>query len=221
MTGGPGRVIVVGSVNVDLAMRLPALPAPGQTVLGGELARSEGGKGANQAAAAARAGAQAYLIGAVGADDGAPSVAALAAEGVRAAVDRVAALTGHAFVLVDDSGENQIAVASGANASLSAGHVLAALGDLRLTTADVIVLSFEVPAAALRAAAGAAAAAGCQLVVNPGPARPVPLICLLARSRRRTCTSSRPSPRTCPPRRGRSRARPPSPWPGIRAASSW
>jgi ribokinase len=168
-----GRVVVVGSVNVDLVMRLPALPRAGQTVLGGELARSDGGKGANQAVAAARAGAWTHLIGAVGVHDGGQSVAALAAEGVHAAgVDRVEASTGHAFVLVDDRGENQIAVASGANSGLSPGHVLAALGDLRLTTADVIVLSFEVPAAALRAAASAATTAGCQLVVNPGPARP-------------------------------------------------
>jgi ribokinase len=169
----PGRVIVVGSVNVDLVMRLPALPAPGQTVLGGELDRAEGGKGANQAVAAARAGAQTHLIGAVGADDGAPSVAALVAEDVHVgAVARLDAATGHAFVLVDDAGENQIAVASGANALVSASHVLAALSDLGLAAADVLLLSFEVPAAALRAAAGAAAEVGCQLVVNPAPVRP-------------------------------------------------
>jgi ribokinase len=169
----PGRVVVVGSVNVDLVMRLPALPAPGQTVLGGELARSEGGKGANQAVAAARAGARTHFVGAVGAADGAGSIAALAAEGVDVgAVARLAGPTGHAFVLVDDGGENQIAVASGVNAELSPGHVAEALGGLRLTTADVVVLSFEVPSAALRAAIGAAAQAGCQLVVNPAPSRP-------------------------------------------------
>jgi ribokinase len=169
----PGRVVIVGAVNVDLIMRLPRLPAPGQTVLGGELSRAEGGKGANQAVAAARAGAQAYLVGAVGAADGAESLAALAAEGVHvAAVECLAGSTGRAFVLVDDAGENQIAVAPGANALVSASHVQAALADLHLTTTDVVVLSFEVPAAALRAAAGAAVAAGCQLVVNPAPARP-------------------------------------------------
>jgi len=75
-------------------------------------------------------------------------------------------------VLVDDAGENQIAVASGANALVSASHVLAALSDLGLAAADVLLLSFEVPAAALRAAAGAAAEVGCQLVVNPAPVRP-------------------------------------------------
>ena len=173
MAGSPGRVIVVGSVNVDLVMRLPMLPIAGQTVLGGVLARAEGGKGANQAVAAARAGAAVHFIGAVGRADGADSLAGLAGEGVDvSAVARLAGPTGHAFVLVDGAGENQIAVASGANARLSAARVQAALASLRLAVADVVVLSFEVPAAALRAAAGAAARAGCQLVVNPGPARP-------------------------------------------------
>jgi len=169
----PGRVVVVGAVNVDLIMRLPKLPAPGQTVLGGQLSRAEGGKGANQAVAAARVGAQAHLVGAVGAADGTEPLAALAAEGVDvAAVRRVAGATGLALVLVDDAGENQIAVAAGANALISAGHVQSALGDLRLTTADVVVLSFEAPASALKAAAGVAAKAGCHVVVNPAPVLP-------------------------------------------------
>ena len=173
MAGSPGRVIVVGSVNVDLVMRLPALPRPGQTVLGGVLSRAEGGKGANQAVAAARAGADVHFVGAVGRADGDDSLAALAAEGVDvSAVARLAGPTGHAFVLVDAGGENQIAVASGANGRLSAARVVAALGSLRLAPADVVVLSFEIPSTALRAAASAATSAGSQLVVNPGPARP-------------------------------------------------
>jgi ribokinase len=168
-----GRVVVVGSVNVDLIMRLPALPAPGQTVLGGELSRADGGKGANQAVAAARVGARTYLVGAVGAADSAESLTALTAEGVNiAGIERVAARTGRALVLVDNAGESLIGVASGANARLSPRHVRAALDDLNLTAADVVVLSFEVPAAALRAAAGVAADVGCQLVVNPAPMRP-------------------------------------------------
>ncbi len=166
-------MIVVGSVNVDLVMRLPMLPTAGQTVLGGVLARAEGGKGANQAVAAARAGAAVHFVGAVGRADGADSLADLADEGVDVgAVARLAGPTGHAFVLVDGAGENQIAVASGTNARLSAARVQAALASLRLAVADVVVLSFEVPTAALRAAASAAARAGSQLVVNPGPARP-------------------------------------------------
>jgi ribokinase len=169
-----GRVIVVGSVNVDLVMRLPQLPAPGQTVIGGTLARHNGGKGANQAVAAARAGAAAFFVGAVGAADGQPSVDALAADGVDVtAIERVSEPTGHAIVLVDeDRGENQIAVAAGANGLVSAGHVKAALEVLCLVPADVLVLSFELPTAALQAAADAARQAGSHLVVNPAPALP-------------------------------------------------
>jgi ribokinase len=172
--GKPGRVIVVGSVNVDLVMRLPQLPAPGQTVIGGTLARHDGGKGANQAVAAARAGAVAFMVGAVGAADGQPSVDALVADGVDVtAIQRVSEPTGHAIVLVDsDFGENQIAVAAGANDLVSAGHVTAALEVLCLAPADVLVLSFELPAAALQAAADAARQAGIHLVVNPAPVLP-------------------------------------------------
>jgi ribokinase len=170
----PGRVIVVGSVNVDLVMRLPQLPAPGQTVIGGTLATHNGGKGANQAVAAARAGAAAFFVGAVGAADGQPSVDALAADGVDVtAIERVSEPTGHAIVLVaEDRGENQIAVAAGANGLVSAGHVTAALEVLCLAPADVLALSFELPAAALQAAADAARQAGSHLVVNPAPVLP-------------------------------------------------
>ncbi len=76
------RVVVVGSINVDLVLRLPRLPAPGETVLGGTLTRGYGGKAANQAVAAARAGAHAYLVGAVGSADGQDSVDQLTAAGV-------------------------------------------------------------------------------------------------------------------------------------------
>src|SRR6266516_408027 len=145
--GAAGRVIVVGSINLDLVLRLPRLPRAGETVTGGTLARHHGGKGANQAVAAARAGATTYLTGAVGASDGDASVQALAAEGID--VSGVARLrgehTGHAVVLVDSAGENQIAVASGANAAVAPGNVRAHLSGLRLTASDVIVVSFELP----------------------------------------------------------------------------
>jgi ribokinase len=155
-------------------MRLQRLPAPGETVSGGELARHDGGKGANQAVAAARAGAATFLVGAVGAADGQPSVDALAADGVDVTgIERVGAPTGHAVVFVDTSrGENQIAVAAGANALVSPGHVTAALDALSLTRGDVVVLSFELPAAALQAAADAGRSAGICLVVNPAPVLP-------------------------------------------------
>jgi len=171
--GRGGRVIVVGSINLDLVLRVPRLPRAGETVTGGVLARHHGGKGANQAVAAARAGAKTHLIGAVGEDDGQASIEALAAEGVdTSAVARVRnEHTGHAVVIVDDAGENQIAVASGANAAVAPGNVRAHLSGLRLTEGDVIVLSFELPDPPLLAAAAAARQAGAAIVVNPAPAR--------------------------------------------------
>jgi ribokinase len=169
-----GRVIVVGSINLDLVLRVPRLPLAGETVTGGTLERHHGGKGANQAVAAARSGADGHLVGAVGEDDGQESLDALAAEGVE--ISTVARLhgqhTGHAVVIVDKgSGENQIAVAPGANAAVTAGHVRRSFGALRIAQRDVIVLSFELMDPPLLAAAAAARRAGATLVVNPAPAR--------------------------------------------------
>jgi ribokinase len=165
---------VVGSINVDLVLRLPRLPAPGETVLGGALTRQHGGKGANQAVAAARAGARACLIGAVGSADGQDSVDELAASGVDVSwVRRAGEPTGLAVVQVaEDTGENQIAVASGANAAVSADDVEAALSALELGLTDVVVLSCELPATPLRLAADVARSTGARLVVNPAPADP-------------------------------------------------
>jgi ribokinase len=171
-----GRVVVVGSINVDLILRLPRLPAPGETVLGGVLTRQHGGKGANQAVAAARAGVSVsvYLVGAAGAADGQDSVDALASSGVDvSAVRRRGEPTGLAIVQVaSDTGENQIAVAAGANAAVSADDVDAALRALRLGPADVVVLSCELPGAPLRLAADLARHTHARLVVNPAPAHP-------------------------------------------------
>ena len=114
-------VVVVGSVNADLVVSVARLPRAGETVTGGTFARHGGGKGANQAVAAARLGARVALVGAVGADDlGAEALRELAGEGVDvAAVVRLEGVaTGVAGIVVDERGENQIAVASGANAAL-------------------------------------------------------------------------------------------------------
>jgi ribokinase len=179
--GGTGRVVVVGSVNIDLVMRLPELPRPGETVLGGVLARHHGGKGANQAVAAARAGARVHLIGAVGQKDGAESVRQLQAEGIDVThVLRADAPTGTAAILVAaNTAENLIAVASGANELVTPDTVDTALAAIALRPADVVVLSFELPGPALHQAADLAQQAGAQLVVNPAPAQP-DLIALLA-----------------------------------------
>jgi ribokinase len=168
-----GRVFVVGSTNVDRTVPVPRLPRRGETVLGDAIRISPGGKGANAAAAAARAGASVTFISAVGADgDGTAAIASLRAEGVE--VSGMAVLdeapTGAALIITDVEGANVIAVAAGANARLSPDHVtrsLAAVG-----AADVVLVSAEIPdacvEAALRAGSGHAAAA----ILNPAPARP-------------------------------------------------
>ncbi len=173
------RVVVVGSVNVDLVVSVGRLPRAGETVAGGTFARHGGGKGANQAVAAARLGAKVAIVGAVGADElGEEALAELAGEGID--VDHVTRLegvpTGVAAIVVDESGENQIAVASGANAQLDAAaveRVLAAL--LNQGGSDppgVVLLVNEVPEAAVAAGLRAASAAGWLVVLNPAPARP-------------------------------------------------
>ncbi len=118
------RIVVVGSTNTDLTVLAERLPAPGETVLGGELMQAGGGKGANQAVAAARAGAHVAFVGRVGADDfGRATIEDLRREGIdttHTGVDEHAA-SGVALIMVDRGGENLIAVASGANARLTPG----------------------------------------------------------------------------------------------------
>jgi ribokinase len=172
-----GRVVVVGSVNADLVVTVPALPAPGETVMGGTFARHGGGKGANQAVAAARLGADVAFVGAVGDDDlGAAAVEQLAAEGIDvSAVARLPGVaTGVALIIVAHDGENSIAVASGANAELDGDAVEAALGRLLDRDGGVVLLGHEVSDGAVLAGARAARAAGWRAVLNPAPARPLP-----------------------------------------------
>src|SRR6478672_4346236 len=166
-----GRVLVVGSVNVDLVVTARALPKAGETVAGGTFARHGGGKGANQAVAAARLGAAVTLVAAVGDDDfGTAAVAELAAEGIDVThVARLAGVpTGVAAIVVDKAGENQVAVASGANAALDGARVTAALEALAPAAGDVLLLGLEVSDAVVTAAL--AARGGATVVLNPAPA---------------------------------------------------
>jgi ribokinase len=168
-------VVVVGAINVDFVVAAPRLPGPGETVVGGGLQTFGGGKGANAAVAAARAGAVVRLIGAVGDDDtGAAALAELVAEGVD--VSDVALLagesTGVALIVVDSNGENQIAVGAGANAAVSADHVRRCVR-AALATAGCVLVSTEIPAAAVAAAVEEAVGAGVLCVLNPAPAVPV------------------------------------------------
>jgi ribokinase len=172
---GAGRVVVVGSVNGDYVVRVSRLPQPGETVTGGHLATSPGGKGANQAHAAARLGAAVSFIGAVGEDQtGDEERAAMRADGID--ISGLAGCdgpSGMAMILVDSAGENMIAVAPGANDLITAQTVTARLDGV-LDRSSVVLASLEVPLAAVGAAAGAAAAAGATMILNPAPAQPLP-----------------------------------------------
>jgi ribokinase len=168
------HVLVVGAVNVDLVVTTDRLPGPGETVLGPGVERYGGGKGANAAVAAARAGAQVRYCGAVGADDtGSSALAELRAEGVD--VTDVAALdgipTGVALIVVDAAGENQIAVGTGANGVVTPEVVEAAVARAA-RWAGCVLVSTEITPAAVAAAVRSAQTHGIACVLNPAPVRP-------------------------------------------------
>lgn len=163
-------VAVLGSLNVDMVVRVPALPRPGGTVLGDRLLTVPGGKGANQAAAAARLGARVRLIGRVGADVfGEELAGGLEADGVDVsgvARDDVEP-TGAALIIVESGGQNLIAVAPGANGRVGDAEVARLLDGL--TAGDVVVLQLEVPLRTVLAAAAGARRADAVVVLNAAP----------------------------------------------------
>lgn len=168
------RIVVIGSVNTDMVVTLPHLPAMGETVLGGRFAMVRGGKGANQAVAAARAGGRVAFIGRVGDDAfGAQARSALAQE----QVDTALLLTdsslpsGVALIAVDAHGDNSIAVAPGANGSVLPEDVRHARNVI--SSADILVAQLEIPLESIRAAAEIAVEAGVPFVLNPAPAQPL------------------------------------------------
>ena len=167
-----GRVLVVGSVNVDLVVAAPRLPAPGQTVTGGDLARYQGGKGGNQATAAARLGARVAVVGAVGDDEmGRQARSALASEGIDVAGLAVSSrATGVALIVVDPRGENLITVAPGANDEVHAVHVRTALAALAPGPDDVVLVCREIPPDGVLAALEVGRDAGSTTILNPAPA---------------------------------------------------
>jgi ribokinase len=164
-------VRVVGSVNEDLRLELAAHVRPGETVTALGSARQLGGKGLNQAVAAARAGAAVAMVGAVGADDaGRAARALLADEGVDVRLSEVDAATGTAVVAVDAEGENAIVVVPGANGELTAAAARAGLADT--APGDLVLLQLELPLPVVRAAAEAGRAAGATVVLNAAPVLP-------------------------------------------------
>jgi ribokinase len=158
----PPRIVVVGSVNLDLVARGERLPRPGETVTGATFERVPGGKGANQAVACARLGADVTLVTAVGDDPFADeALAELREAGVELQLQRVTAPTGVAVILVDAAGENEIVVAPGANALLAG---------FELPPADAVLAQLEIPDAAVISAWEQAAGLFC---LNAAPARPI------------------------------------------------
>jgi ribokinase len=168
-----GRVIVVGSVNIDLVARVPHLPLPGETVTGGSYERHNGGKGGNQAVAAARLRRPTLFIGAVG-DDTFEIEARRALAAERVDVSMLASLpgqaTGVALILVDAGGENEIAVVPGANGAIEPGYVRDCLARLGRLSGDVLLVCNEVPLHIVREALVCAHAAGGTAIFNPAPA---------------------------------------------------
>jgi len=165
---GTPSVTVVGSANADLILPVTSLPLPGETVLAGSRRLSPGGKGLNQAVAAARAGVRTRFVAAVGSDDeGAMLRAVLETEGIEATVRATDAPTGLAVVMVDDAGENSIVVAPGANAELCdlTAEELAAVTD-----ATVLLVELEIPLPTVVTGARAASEAGVLVVLNAAPA---------------------------------------------------
>jgi ribokinase len=159
----PPTVAVVGSVNLDLVVRCARLPRPGETLSGATFARYPGGKGANQAVAAARLGARVSLTCAVGRDPFAEeALVDVRRAGINLRLHERDASTGVALIEVAEDGETTIVVAPGANAELAAG-------DVDVTGADAVLCQLEVPDEAVKAAAGQASF----LCVNAAPARPV------------------------------------------------
>jgi ribokinase len=163
-------VVVVGSCNVDFVVPVATLPGPGETVLGRDHLKAPGGKGANQAVAAARLGSRVAFVGCVGDDELATTIRNALAD---ADVDQTwlrtipAAPSGIALITVSDDGENTIAVSPGANARLAPAHLDADL----LASTDVLLAQLEVP---LEAVAAAVAGTTGTVLLNPAPARPLP-----------------------------------------------
>ncbi|WP_419729143.1 ribokinase [Lichenicola sp.] len=172
----PIDIVVVGSSNTDMVIRLAHLPLPGETEIGGEFSEAAGGKGANQAVGAARAGGHVALVACVGRDVfGDQALAGFAKDGINTdhVVRHPVAKSGVALIFVDaDSGENCIAVASGANAKLSIADVHQARDVI--AQARTVILQLEIPLATVEDAVTLAAKAGVRVILNPAPAQHLP-----------------------------------------------
>ena len=164
------RVAVVGSLNMDLVARAPRLPHPGETLAGRTFAQVAGGKGGNQAVAAARLGAQVSMLGCVGADaNGAQLRAGLEAEGIDCvAVETGREATGVALIIVDDASQNAIVIVAGSNGEVTPDTI--ARHEAVLAAADVVIYQLETPLDTVQAALTTARRLGKTVILNPAPA---------------------------------------------------
>ena len=170
------RILVIGSTNIDMVVQLPTLPAPGETVLGGVFRMTPGGKGANQAVAAARAGGAVTFLTALGDDNFAvESRQHFTEEGIetRFIVDKTGVASGVALIMVDAHGENLIAVASGANMQLQQEELSAA--EAAFDDAQMAILQLEIPLESVAWAVERATLIGCRVLLNPAPIPPTGL----------------------------------------------
>jgi len=168
------KIVVVGSSNTDMIAKLPRIPKPGETIGGGAFSTADGGKGANQAVAAARAGAEVGFVARVGDDSfGEQAIAGFVGDGidVQHVTRDPSAPSGVALIFVDDKGENSIAVAPGANAGLTPEDVEAA--EELISEADVVVMQLETPLDTVERAAVLACKHGASVILNPAPAQPL------------------------------------------------
>lgn len=177
------RIVVVGSSNTDMVVKSRRIPAPGETVVGGEFLVAAGGKGANQAVAAARLGAEVQFVSRVGADAfGDQAIAGYRRDGID--TDLIVRdpdnATGVALILIDEAGENAISVASGANHAMSLEDIDRAA--IAIRGAGVLVMQLELPLSIVARAAEIAAQAGVPVILDPAPAPEKPLPAALLRN---------------------------------------
>lgn len=170
------KVVVIGSSNTDMVIRMAHIPSSGETVMGEQFKTVQGGKGANQAVAAARLGAEVVFVARLGCDTfGQESMNAYRAEGINTdfIVRDDANPSGVALIMVDQEGENIIGVASGANACLSPQDVESAESVIKI--ADCVLLQLEIPLETVEAAVHVACKYGVRIILNPAPAKPLPI----------------------------------------------
>jgi len=168
------KIVVVGSINTDMIVKVPRIPKPGETILGEKFSTAAGGKGANQAVAAARAGGDVTFIARVGNDMfGKQALEDFESNNINAKYIKTdnAEPSGVALIFVDEKGENSIAVASGANARLSHRDVTEA--EEVIKSADILLMQLETPMESVKRAAKIAKDAGVKVILNPAPACPL------------------------------------------------